>query len=165
VRHSFLITIFSIVLCGAATAEDLLISGARLTEYGIFEEHRQGQTRNAETSAGYKHIAVSQKLVEKTDIVPANLHTTFGITYVIEGSPRGKEIEISIVLLHPEITNPETGEKAIREDSTAGSTIGESNYDSFTFDSPWELAPGKWTFQIFHEKKLLVEQTFEVKSP
>jgi hypothetical protein len=146
----------------AIAAHALTIDETRLTAYGIFEEKSEGNVAAPLTAAGYVSRVTSEKLLKKTDVVEARIGTTFGIDYVLDGRPVGERVKLFIRLQRPAITNPATGETSTMDENVTPAWISMHKHDGFSFDHPWELVPGKWTFQVFHDSKLLLEKTFEV---
>jgi hypothetical protein len=144
-------------------AHALTIEETRLTAYGIFEEKRAANVSAPLTSAGYATRVAEGKLLKQTDVIEAKLGTTFGIDYVLDGKPVGGTVKLFIRLRRPAITNPDTGETTTIDENVTPAWISMRKHDGFSFDHAWELVPGKWTFQVFHASKLLLEKTFEVR--
>jgi len=150
-------------LLPSVSALALTIDAARLTAYGVFEEKSDIQISAPLTVAGYTKRSASEKLVKETDVIEARIGTEFGIDYVLDGKPVGTPVKLFIRLQRPAITNPGTGKTTTVDENltTAVTTIRQHN--GFAFDHEWEIVPGKWTFQIFHDSKLLLERSFDVR--
>lgn len=161
----YFVFVFALMMGPLPAADPVSVTRAELQEYGVFKEEVTGKTDNPTTVSGYINRTSSQKLVTSTDQIEGKLQVSFGITYVVEGRPKDGEIELSIKLSHPPMTNPATGETSTVEENPAESTIGGPNYDGFTFEQPWEIVPGKWTFEVYHEGRLLLEKSFTVTKP
>ena len=42
-------------------------------------------------------------------------------------------------------------------------TIGETVYLGYGFEHAWEIVPGTWTYQIWHDGRKLAERSFTVE--
>jgi len=147
-------------------AESVLVVKTELTEYGMFTEGTLTPSllkRFKTCMEPSTEPTPEPRLIQQTDQIPAKLKTIFGISYVIHGAPFHAPFDIRIRLTHPKITNPKTAETSSVVEYTVNTAIGERNYDAFKFDDSWEIALGKWTFQIFQGEQLLMQKTFEIK--
>jgi hypothetical protein len=43
--------------------------------------------------------------------------------------------------------------------------IGDTSFLDYSFDEPWELVPGTWTFQLWQGNRKLAEKSFTVVKP
>jgi hypothetical protein len=133
---------------------------AQITEFGLYEIERSGRRPAPRTVGGWVGTVGKAKLIRKTDLILGQLGRTFGIRVRFKGLPMGAPITVRT--LHPPKTNPKSGR-----------TLRQSEYDSrvgldarglflFTFDDRWELAEGKWAFQILYQGKVIGEKRFKV---
>jgi hypothetical protein len=137
--------------------EKVHVTGAKITEVGIYEAVVKTDTTN---SAGLKLQELADaKLLKTTTNVPARLGVRFGFRYEILGAPSNAPIKVSMVAKHPPIKNPVTGKTTISDSYQYGSWIGKT-FTCNSLDTESELVPGKWTFEILHEGKKLCEQSF-----
>ena len=93
------------------------------------------------------------------------LHTKFGITFKLTGTPTFDAIFYKAVISHPSITNPVLKKSYIEHTEEATSHFGLLSHCVLTFDKDWELIPGIWNLRIFYHYKLLAEKEFEVFLP
>jgi hypothetical protein len=135
------------------------VSGAKVTEVGIYKTHVATDYTNA---AGVKLRGIDEfKLVHATTNVPARIGVCFGFRYVILGEPKNAPIMLTMVGKHPPIKNAKTGKVETEDRYPLQSWIGNT-YTSNSLDDESELVPGKWTFEVWHEGKKLCEQSFMV---
>ena len=143
-----------------------------IKEYGIYLALRKGRIRDDISANTGKIVTLPVlELVKQTDRIPLVKDTYFAYRFSISYLP--KEVvakpfaELRKVLIHPEMTLPDgsktTGaEQVYRERPSAGQVLG---FDGYTFSEDYELVEGDWTFQIWYEDKLLVEQKFTTYWP
>ena len=81
--------------------------------------------------------------------------------------PDKSRADLRHVLMHPEMTLPDgskvsRSERAIRKRTTYGIV---TSLDGYALSEGYELVEGDWTFQLWYEDSLLVEQTFTTYLP
>jgi hypothetical protein len=138
-----------------------------ILEYGIFE---RGAVLGefSPPNMGYRHQSVAGLThLETTRVIPGQIGVTFGIRYRVEGNGIGIPVPLKVVLRFPPqgLYSPEFRE-ALHSDATEGiRNLGEDDFSAHTFDYPWEIEPGIWTFEIWHGDEKLAEEQFEVITP
>lgn len=144
-------------------------AAAQITQLHIFNWGITQVTREANPSArsnqGVYHFKTrDQRLIQKTQKIPAVRGTSFGIFYQISGMPMGAIEHITIVIHTPQITPPgKTPYTSVTYQRTV--TIGQQHYSGYTFDEIWEMVPGYWTFQFIYRGQVLNQGTFLVYRP
>ncbi len=158
------------------------ISGAEIIEYGLYHADRFGRIEGRDTSLGSLTVLNKEtvRLVEKTTRIPAEIGNTFGIAYILHGTPHNADVELTIRVITPGLTRPpEPGPQLYtaqgirfpgRQGAGARTTeqwpshanLNKPAYDFFGFEHDWELVPGQWTFQVWYRDAMLTEQSFEV---
>jgi len=136
----------------------------RIIEYGIFKAAPEKTIKSNETGVGDVELGGSIRLVKKTEKVPAALGTKFGIKFYLPVELRKNEIVLKYVFLVPGLKDPQTG-KIQERIEVPGKYDGGADgmaYVFYDFTDKWELVPGKWTFQVFHDDEKLIEKTFTV---
>ncbi|UWQ21270.1 DUF3859 domain-containing protein [Jannaschia sp. W003] len=132
----------------------------RLVEAGIVcpaLREASGQRPAPDTQTGTVDILSAGVEFDLPDrVVPAMQHLGFGLRVEVEaGEP---ETELLIVVEHP----PTGPEGVTRESWTQVAAGGERSLNLFTFDYPYEMVPGPWTFSIEVEGERVVEVPFTV---
>jgi hypothetical protein len=111
------------------------------------------------------------ELGEQTDRIPLVKDTYFAYRYRILDLPKDvvkrPVVELRKVLTHPEMTLPDgstaTGsDRTFKGRTSVGQVIG---FDGYAFNEDYELVEGDWTFQIWYQDQMLVEQTFTMYWP
>lgn len=150
-----------------ASAETAMrVRAVEIVGYGIFTAREttrvQASTARALAADGVKGVTFTKYTTE----IPAVLGTTFGIQYLINGTPKGAGFKVISVILFPEpgLVNPRgrTYRKSTEETTTL---IGKKSLYGYGFDEPWELVPGEWIFQIWHNDVRLAQKKFNVFLP
>ena len=140
--------------CVGAQINTDKVTDADLLEYGLCSINVKDTTALETTATGKYNVAKGTTFYKKTTKIPALLGSTFGIKYVVNGEPEGKEVNLKLKVTHPPIKG-KTLSKA-----TVIARLGIWRADFYTFDEPYELVTGNWTFQIYYEDKLLIDKQF-----
>ncbi|MCE9551977.1 MAG: DUF3859 domain-containing protein [Planctomycetes bacterium] len=151
--------------CVAAVAEPT----GKITDYGILKIVTTKTTvQKLDSPAGERHEVKGVEVAKQTTEIPATLGTSFGILFTLTGLPADRPIALRKVVTYPEITNP-NGKKQTSHSvpleilSDNQGTI--SSFEGYKFTDSYELAPGEWTFEIWHGQQRLVRQVFSVVQP
>jgi len=144
------------------------IPRGKATQYGLFRERGRGWTRQDEdTSTGKLIRNAKLEFVEQTGRIPLRKGVYFGYKYWLKIEPDKSRADLRRVLIHPEMTLPDgskvsQSERAIRKRTTYGIV---TSLDGYALSEGYELVEGDWTFQLWYEDSLLVEQTFSTYWP
>jgi hypothetical protein len=143
------------------------VDDAVVVEFGEFQRRQTGTKKTAkDTAAGWVEDIGTQypKLTHAGAKVAARLGNMFGIGRVIRGRPESALVDAHVKVIHPPITNP-NGATTMVDEWDLTTNIGIVRFDGWSFLEPWAMVPGRWTIQLFHGDRKLVEQTFEVVRP
>lgn len=154
----------TLLLAASANAADtIIVTGATVTEVGIYSAKIEKKYDVPTVVGGTTEGLNDFRLIRATTNIPPRIGTRFGFRYAIQGSPTNAPIVLTMVGVHPPLTDPRTGQTKTRDVYRLQSWIGHT-YTSYSLDEPWELVPGKWRFEVWHDRKKLCEQTFLVGS-
>ena len=144
----------------------------RVFERGIYNAQRKGRVRDEITANTGKVINKPVlELSEQTDRIPLVKDVYFAYRYRILDLPndvaKRPAVELRKVLIHPEMTLPDgstaTGsDRTFKGRTSVGQVIG---FDGYAFNEDYELVEGDWTFQIWFQDQMLVEQMFTMYWP
>jgi hypothetical protein len=146
------------------------VSGITVTNAGIYK----AQSVSAPSGTGQLSptgtigTASNWHFVSKTTEVAGEVGTQFGIEFRLEGNPVGDGVTLHMVLKLPPqgIRNPNTGETMhTAKIGFPNLKIGALCLLGYGFDNAWEIVPGVWTEQIWHQDRMLAERTFMVSKP
>jgi hypothetical protein len=145
----------------AAAQESVSVTGADVTEVGIYRAQVITKSAAPGVVSGTNEWLDSFVLSQATTNIPARIGTRFGFRFTIRGTPSNAPIVLKMVGEHPPYKNPETGKTQTRDEYELRSWIGQT-YTSYSFDNDWELIPGRFKFEVWHDGKKLCEQSFMV---
>jgi len=140
----------------------------KATQYGLFRERGRGWARQDENTSTGKLIRNAKlEFTEQTERIPLRKGVYFGYKYWLQTKPDKSRANLRRVLIHPEMTLPDgsrvsRSEREIRKRTTYGIV---TSLDGYALSEDYELVEGDWTFQLWYEGSLLVEQTFTTYWP
>ena len=139
------------------------IPRGKATRYGLFRERGKGWTQQDEkTSTGRLIRKPKLEFVDQTDRIPLRKGVYFGYNYWLKIEPDKSRADLRRVLVHPEMVMPDgskvsRSERTIRKRTTHGIVTA---LDGYALSEDYELVEGNWTFQLWYQDDLLVEQSF-----
>lgn len=151
----------AICVCFVAPARAGAIQDATIVDFGIYTVDNESSVDVGQSPSWKVLLGGKIKLEKQTDQIPAKLGQKFGFRFTL--SEKEKKRALKFVWLYPEMKNPNTGQI-----STGAEGPGKYSGDGvpvlmfYNLSHPWELVPGKWTFQVFDGDRLLVEKKFTV---
>lgn len=169
-RHVQLPVTALLLLAGlAARAQDG--PSLRVTGYGEVVARRELGLRNPGTIEGGDAVRDLEgaRVVHQTSRIEARLCRRFGMMFVAENLGWPGILEVTVVSAHPGLLRPD-GRTSTGTRYRSAVAAGKAGYVGFTFDHPWELVPGTWTFSVQSGSPqsggtVLAEQRFEVVLP
>ena len=164
-RHSRPIVLIAAMLFWllprAAVAQN--VTDVVITEFGIYTSRLQSKEPSSLATTGFVNRVTDVKLVERTERICARLELSFGVTYLVVGTPAGATIELEMRTLYPApgVVDP-SGKRHLTTSFIANPSIGGSGFRSFTFEYAWEIISGEWVFEFLHRGRKVAEQRFTV---
>lgn len=177
-RRFRLVGIFAVLLaagaaiaCSKATKEVMTVVEKALkpdpplrvdiVRSGLVEQVYSGEVESAPDSAtGVVTLTEDVRYIEETDRIPARLGTSFSIDYMVLGGGGPLEIELEMRTVHPPMRNPDTGRVSTLSRWTTTARKYQVRGRSYTLEYDWEVVPGDWAFEIYHDDVLLARQDF-----
>ena len=86
----------------------------------------------------------------------------FGVQVVILGRYPTPETDYEIRWYFPERTNPETGYVEGQFSVPIRVRLGRKHFHFYAFAESWELVPGVYRMEIWHEQGQLCSKSFDV---
>jgi hypothetical protein len=161
------IALLSLALAATnAGAQETRVDRIQVLEYGLYEASVAYSERDANWLLQSRVGDVRH--VKRTRTVPAKLGVRFGFGYVVVGSPEGAKVTLRKVTRFPPpgLKSPAAKEALKFSEVAVTRTIGrEAGYVDYGFDDPWELAPGRWTIELWLGDRRLTSQSFTVVKP
>ncbi len=101
------------------------------------------------------------RITRRTSRIEAQLCRRFGFMFTMENLPPGEALDVTVVSVHPPILQPSG---RISTGVTYDMTVSgeQPGLVGFSFDDPWEVAPGTWTFTVRRGDQVLAEQAYNV---
>ena len=146
-----------------AAAEDIEVYGIDILEYGEFKSNSVKRKYAGNTLLGQMTVLNEIELLKQTDTIEGSIGTQFGVKYFVKGLPKRANVPLSVRLLHPITTNPDTQQTSTIEEWIAKAKIGTANYCGWIFEYKWEIVPGEWTIQLLYDGETLAEKKYTVQ--
>ncbi len=148
-----------LLLLGLTPANAQHVTGIEIIAPGIYTAHIVNKERYA-NGLGANGME-SEQLALKTTTVPMQQGVDFGFRYRLSGTPAEAAVKVRKVILFPSPGLKPPGHPTVTEiEETLDRTIGETTYTGYLLEEPFELVPGKWTFQLWWGDAKLAEQSF-----
>jgi hypothetical protein len=152
-----------LALSTAAFAQDS-VDRIEVVGKGIYQVTIGEPTPDPAAPTGTTAAPVAFNLIESTSTVAAALGVEFGLAYRVVGAPDGAEVTLDVVNIYPGpgLADPDKAEPIRENRYQRAKKVGEVNYLGYGFEQDWEMVPGSWTFQIWHDGRQLLEESFTV---
>lgn len=153
-----------LTLPGSLHGQSRLVESVEIVGKGIYEVEIIRRIDSKDSLAGIRNVIGRARIVDRTTAVAARLCVSFGFKYVIRGAPAGAEVPLRMVTRFPApgVRNPRTGVVSHVTEALVFRTIEQQHYRVYTFEEPWEIVPGIWTFEIWHQRQKLAQRSFSV---
>jgi len=153
-------------------AEENVVPSGRVIRAGIFKAVHEGRLLEGTSGTTGKSLkSLTLEFVSEAERIPLLKGTYLGFQYRLSSLPPELEdtrvIKLRRVLIHPEMTLPD-GSMTTGSDYTVSRKIKlekVNSYDAYGFHENYELVEGDWTFQLWYEDALLIEQKFTTYLP
>lgn len=162
--HKLILSLPLLLAAFGVHAADLRVERIDVVDKGIYAIEAGSETADADTPTGAITAVTTARLIESAATIPARIGVEFGLRFVVVGEPEGAEVTLDIVNIYPEPGLRVPGSQTALHTSEYRRTkrVGDTAYLGYGLENDWELVPGTWTFQIWHDGRKLVEETFAV---
>ncbi len=132
-------------------------------DHGVYEvivDHKESAEK---TLTQTYNLLKSQKLVQRTDTVFANIGKTFGVEFTLKSFDNVNHVvPLQIVWEFPKpMTNPFTHKVYTESIMDQYFITGNgSNFHSYTLEYDYEFVEGWWTFKIVQGKNVIYKKQF-----
>ncbi len=144
----------------AAAGASLAAPGAAAATYGYFCARNPVAEIPAEDtiSGTVSLIEGPPRLIRQGPLVPAQIGVGFGVIFDLSPGAAGP--------VTVEVTHPPMGPQGVTRETWVSSATGvDGNYVGFTFDLPYEVREGRWSFRGTANGRMVFEASFDVVSP
>ena len=150
-----------LLLLALVPAEAQQVTGIEIVEHGIYTTDITGQ--QSSSSGIVNQTVANAKLALTTTTVAMQKGVEFGFRYRISGTPADATVQIRKVVVFPAPGLTPPGKPTVRQNELPLTRhIGGTFYAGYSLDDPFELVPGKWTFQLWWNNRKMAEQSFTV---
>lgn len=101
------------------------------------------------------------RITRRTARIEAQLCRRFGFMFTVDDLPAGDPLNLTVTSVHPPILHP-SGRVSTGITYDMAVSGDQPGLVGFSFDDPWELVPGTWTFTVRLGDRVLAEQAYEV---
>lgn len=138
-----------------------------LLEAGLYRAERAGQMETPGSVTGSINRLSRVDFYELTSRVPAQVGIRFGVRFRVIGTPEKALVRLRTIWRLPGagLREPSSGRVYRESDEDFTTPIGEPRLRGYGFDNDWELVPGDWAIEIWHEQRRLLTHTFTVYRP
>ena len=150
----------------AARAQATQVERIAIFDAGIYCADTVQKVTDPTAPGGYRNVVVNQKLMRRTDQIPALIGTRFGMRYTIVGSPDGAPVDLRLVtrLPSPGLHEP-SGRVILVNEYNYGSSVGTNGYREYHIEYDWEALTGVWVFELWANERKFAEQPFNLFKP
>lgn len=148
----------------AVHAADVRVERIDVVDTGIYAVETGEETADPNAPTGTIAAVTTVTNVETTTTIPGKLGLEFGLRYVIVGEPDGAEVPLDFVITYPPpgIVDPAESSPLLESRYSRSKKIGETVYLGYGFENDWEIVPGLWRFEIWHDGAKLADQSFTI---
>ncbi len=151
----------------ANSVDVILPSGRRLQyerlSFGIYEVVAGETEALPHTAAAAFKMVSDFKLIKETHFIPARPGLTFGISFMVSGGETDEDIPMTWITRFPHGGVVADDGIAFELDrSVCDVPIGKVSFLCYSFDNVWEMVPGDWHLELWHEDHLIADNAFTV---
>ena len=140
----------------------------RILRAGVFSKVSGGEViESSRSSTGKVLSKLVMTFIRETERIPIKKDTILGYQYRLSNLPETGTVNLRRVLKHPEFQLPD-GRVSSGSDFTLTKKVERSEvfaYDVYALNEDYEMVPGDWTFQIWYNGTMLLEQKFTTYRP
>ena len=116
-----------------AYAQSPQVSGANITEFGIYTSELVRAEPAPGAVAGHEKIVTNMRLAAQTRTIPAQKGVSFGYRFTLVGTPIGAIAPLHMVTIFPSpMTNPATHQSSAHSEGDIGLSIGATGYAGYS---------------------------------
>jgi hypothetical protein len=140
----------------------------RILRAGVFSKVSGGEViESSKSSTGKVLSKLVMTFIREAERIPIKKDTILGYQYRLSNLPETGTVKLRRVLKHPEFQLPD-GRVSSGSDFTMTKKVERSEvfaYDVYALNEDYEMVPGDWTFQIWYNGTMLLEQKFTTYWP
>ncbi len=158
------LTVLISAILGCSTTPVAPIT-AEISIYGITSMKNQLRVPLVESPTKMMRIGSEVSVIAKTDEIPMQIGTTFGVCAVFSGVSSSNKGSIKRFVSHPAM---KTADGKVRTEFSYPAVLETtglvtSDCHGYGLDNEFELLPGVWKIGFQHNEKLIAVKEFRVK--
>lgn len=132
---------------------------------GIYQANMSGLAAAKGTLGPVRRVS-NAMLVQSTTAIPALKSVRFGFRYLILGWGGGI-VELTLITRFPAsgLLNPHSGVRHFENTYVVNRAVGSVGYRDYYLDESWEMVPGRWSLEFWHQGRKVGEQEFCLFEP
>ncbi len=146
-----------LLLAAPARAQALT---AEVLQYGLVKDRQTGTKEAPNSPSGLSNIVDTYRFIRETLTIEACPGTVFGVEHRLSRKLRPGEEPVFLRYEYPRQITPD-GRSFTTHDMPL-EPGGREIYTGFTFEFPWEMVSGDWTFRLMQGNRTLSVTTFNV---
>lgn len=156
-----------VLLPTAARAQLAQVDRIEIFDAGIYCADTVRKVADPNAPSGFRNVVTNVKFLRAAYQIPAKLGTRFGMQYKIIGSRPGELADLRLVtrISPPGLVDPVSGKTFLSNEYAILGLIGSDGYWEYHIEYDWEVVPGVWAFEIWHQDRKLAEQRFALINP
>jgi hypothetical protein len=156
------IAIVSITACFTKTGKSSASLKFKEISYGYCKGTNGYFIPSDISPSGRRHFSNTFEITHYSDIIPASMGYRFGVHFEIK-SPIDTALSIERIWTFPKIISDHSGNKYEQVKRTLFINTNDPTYTTYFFEEEYEIVPGEWKLQMFHNNKLLYEKRFIIQ--
>jgi hypothetical protein len=155
----------AIAVSAAAPAHATEPVSIRFWDIGLYRVGgAQRDTPAPETTMGFTRLHEQTEFQTPAQVVCARLGVTFGVSFEVISPGRTAPVSMEMRTRFPKpgLQLPD-GRLLEASRFAAVASPGTANVRTFTFDEPFEIAAGIWTFEFYFDGRRLGATSFEIR--
>ncbi len=162
-RSQKLLILIACLTAAPVRAESAHLDRVLLLRHGLYHTVRDETKPEVHTRQGFSVTVKDMKFVSEAGKVPACLGSTFGYEVLFVGSPAGALVPVKLAVIPPRpLLDPAVEQPIPEAVQFVDATMGATRADTYKFDYDWEVIKGTWTFQVWQDNRLMLEDKFDV---
>jgi hypothetical protein len=134
---------------------------ATVAHFGLVKDKEIGTKEAPNSPSGLSGIVADYVFLAETVDIDACPGTVFGVEHRLNRRVNEGEEPLYLRYEYPRQTTPDG--RVFTNHNMALDPGGTDVYVGFTFEYPWEMVSGDWTFRLMQGKRELAATTFKVK--
>jgi hypothetical protein len=150
----------------APRAQEPQVERIDIFDAGIYCAETVQKVLDPSAPGGQRNVVTNVRLLKRTNTIPAQIGTRFGMRYILVGSPKDAFVDLRLMTRLPAPGLQEPSGRTMRANEYAyAAAIGVNGYREYHIEYDWEILPGDWVFELWVGNRKHAEQAFTLVIP